>query len=138
MINNLILIALFICFVSGLIYVYLRLKEEAGKYKKKGGEDLQISPDEVYKQVETLILNADYTTAQKLAKKYLAQNPYHHDLRKLLVKSYIDTQKEYEAISNLLVLVQFYPDDTNLYQQLATLYKTPTRQKRQYIFTAIF
>lgn len=130
MINNLILIALFICFVSGLIYVYLRLKEEAGKYKKKGGEDLQISPDEVYKQVETLILNADYTTAQKLAKKYLAQNPYHHDLRKLLVKSYIDTQKEYEAISNLLVLVQFYPDDTNLYQQLATLYKNTHQTKK--------
>lgn len=130
MLNNLILIVLFVCFVSGLIYVYLRLKEETGKTKKKGGEDLQISPEDIYKQVEALIINADFATAQKLAKKYLAQNPYHHDLRKLLVKSYIETQKEYEAISNLLVLVQFYPDDLSLYLQLATLYKNTHQNKK--------
>lgn len=130
MLNNLILIVLFVCFVSGLIYVYLRLKEETGKTKKKGGEELQISPEDIYKQVEALIINADFATAQKLAKKYLAQNPYHHDLRKLLVKSYIETQKEYEAISNLLVLVQFYPDDLSLYLQLATLYKNTHQNKK--------
>ena len=123
MLNNIILIVLFICFLSALSYVYLCLKAEAGKRAAKKGENLQITPDEVYKQVEALIANADFSTAQKLAKKYLAQNPYHHDLRRLLVKSYIDTQKEYEAISNLLVLVQFYPDDISLYLQLATLYK---------------
>ena len=54
MLNNLILIVLFVCFVSGLIYVYLRLKEETGKTKKKGGEELQISPEDIYKQVEAL------------------------------------------------------------------------------------
>lgn len=130
MLNNLILIVLFVCFVSGLAYVYLRLKEETSKTKEKSGEDLQISPDEIYQQVEALILNADYSTAQKLAKKYLCQNPYHHDLRKLLVKSYIETQKEYEAISNLLVLIQFYPDDLSMYLQLATLYKNTHQNKK--------
>lgn len=130
MLNNLILIVLFICFVSGLAYVYIRLKEETSKTKKKNGEDLQISPDEIYQQVEALILNADFSTAQKLAKKYLCQNPYHHDLRKLLVKSYIETQKEYEAISNLLVLIQFYPDDLSMYIQLATLYKNTHQSKK--------
>ncbi len=130
MLNNLILIILFICFVAGLAYVYLRLKEETSKYKKKDADDLQITPEEVYKQVETLLLAGDIGTAQKLAKKYLAQNPYHHDLRRLLIKSYIETQKEYEAISNLLVLVQFYPDDIGLYQQLATLYKNTHQNKK--------
>ncbi len=130
MLNNLILIVLFICFVSALSYVYLCLKAEAGKRTSKKGENLQITPDEVYKQVEALMANADFSTAQKLAKKYLGQNPYHHDLRRLLVKSYIDTQKEYEAISNLLVLVQFYPDDISLYLQLATLYKNTHQNKK--------
>lgn len=68
MLNNLILIVLFVCFVSGLIYVYLRLKEETGKTKKKGGEELQISPEDIYKQVEALIINADFATAQSLQK----------------------------------------------------------------------
>ncbi len=130
MLNNLILIILFIFFVSGLAYVYLCLKSETSKYKSKKADDLQITPDEVYKQVEALLLNADFNTAQKLAKKYLAQNPYHHELRKLLVKSYIETQKEYEAISNLLVLFQFYPDDLTIAQQLATLYKNTHQNKK--------
>lgn len=129
MLNNIILLILFICFVSGLAYVYMRLKEETKKAPKKG-EDLQNSPEEVIKQVETLFLNGDFSTGQKLAKKYLAQNPYHHELRKLLVKSYIENQKEYDAISNLLVLVQFYPDDLSLYAQLATLYKNTHQQKK--------
>lgn len=128
--NNLILAILFIFLISGVSYVYLKLKEETGKKKKDKGENLQISPEDVLQQVELLLVNADYSTAQKLAKKYLCQNPYHHDLRKLLVKSYITTQKEYEAISNLLVLIQFYPDDLSLYQQLATLYKNTHQNKK--------
>lgn len=130
MLNNLILIVLFICFVSGLAYVYLYLKTETSKNKTKKGDELQISPDEVLKQVEASTLNGDFSTAQKLAKKYLAQNPYHHDLRRMLVKSYIDTQKEYEAISNLLVLFQFYPDDQTIALQLATLYKNTHQSKK--------
>lgn len=130
MLNNLILILLFICFISGLAYVYLRLKEEAVKVKKEKAEDLQITPDEIIKQFEALNLAGDISTAQKLAKKYLCQNPYHHDLRKILVKSYIDTQKEYEAISNLLVLIQFYPDDMTMYLQLANLYKNTHQNKK--------
>lgn len=130
MLNNLILILLFICFISGLSYVYLRLKEEAVKVKKEKAEDLQITPDGIIKQFEALNLAGDISTAQKLAKKYLCQNPYHHDLRKILVKSYIDTQKEYEAISNLLVLIQFYPDDMTMYLQLANLYKNTHQNKK--------
>ena len=129
MLNNVILIILFICFVSGLAYVYMRLKEETKNVSKKG-EELQITPEEILKQVEALFLNGDFATGQKLAKKYLAQNPYHHELRKMLVKSYIETQKEYDAISNLLVLVQFYPEDLSLYAQLANLYKNTHQQKK--------
>ena len=118
------------CFISGLAYVYLRLKEEAAKTKKEKADDLQITPDEIIKQFEALNLAGDISTAQKLAKKYLCQNPYHHDLRKILVKSYIETQKEYEAISNLLVLIQFYPDDMSMYLQLANLYKNTHQNKK--------
>lgn len=130
MLNNFVLLILFICFVAGIGYVYLRLKEEAVKFQKEKSDDLQITPEDIVKQVESSIFAGDSATAQKLAKNYLCQNPYHHDLRKILVKSYIDTQKEYEAISNLLVLVQFYPDDLSLYTQLANLYKNTHQNKK--------
>ena len=83
--NNSVLFILLIFLVLGILYVFLKLRENTSSQNSKG-ENLQISPEEVYQQVETLAANADYNTAQKLAKKYLNQNPYHHDLRKLLVK----------------------------------------------------
>lgn len=127
--NNSVLFILLIFLVLGILYVFLKLRENASSQNSKG-ENLQISPEEVYQQVETLAANADYNTAQKLAKKYLNQNPYHHDLRKLLVKIYMTTQKEYDAISNLLVLIKTYPDDINLYTQIADLYRDTHQTKK--------
>lgn len=127
--NNSVLFILLIFLVLGILYVFLKLKENTSSQNTKG-ENLQISPEEVYQQVETLAANADYNTAQKLAKKYLNQNPYHHDLRKLLVKIYMTTQKEYDAISNLLVLIKTYPDDINLYTQIADLYRDTHQTKK--------
>ena len=127
--NNLVLIILLIFFILGILYVFFKLKDGVSS-QNKNGENLQISPEEVYQQVEALIANADYNTAQKLAKKYLNQNPYHHDLRKLLVKIYITIQKEYEAISNLLVLIKTFPDDITLYSQIADLYRDTHQTKK--------
>lgn len=127
--NNLVLIILLIFFILGVLYVFLKLKE-ATSSSNKNGEHLQITPEEVYQQVEALVANADYATAQKLAKKYLNQNPSHYDLRRLLVKIYVTNQKEYEAISNLLALIKVFPDDLDLYSQIADLYRD-TRQTKK-------
>ncbi len=127
--NNLVLIILLIFFVLGILYVFMKIKDSSS-VQNTGGEHLQISPEEVYQQVESLMNNADYNTAQKLAKKYLNQNPYHHDLRKLLVKIYVSIQKEYDAISNLLVLIKAFPDDINLYIQIADLYRDTHQSKK--------
>ena len=107
----------------------MKLKDSTS-VQNSNGEHLQISPEEVLQQVEALVNNADYNTAQKLAKKYLAQNPYHHDLRRLLVKIYISIQKEYDAISNLLVLIKAFPDDITLYKQIADLYRDTHQTKK--------
>ena len=127
--NNLVLIILLIFFILGVLYVFLKLKEAASS-SNKNGEHLQITPEEVYQQVEALVANADYSTAQKLAKKYLNQNPSHYDLRRLLVKIYVTNKKEYEAISNLLALIKVFPDDLALYSQIADLYRD-TRQTKK-------
>ena len=119
------------CFVCAVSYVYLRLKYDTAINKSaKKQDEIQMSAEEVTKKFEFLVKNDDLLTAQKLAKKYLIQDPYHHDLRRLLAKTYIDNNKEYEAISNLLVLVQFYPDEMELYQQLANLYKNTHQSKK--------
>lgn len=127
--NNSVLIILLIFLILGILYVFMKLKEGVST-QNTNGEHLQISPEEVYQQVEALINNADYNTAQKLAKKYLNQNPYHHDLRRLLVKIYISIQKEYDAISNLLVLIKAFPDDISLYSQIADLYRDTHQNKK--------
>ena len=127
--NNVVLLILLVFFVSGVFYVFSQLKQDM-KTRNDNGEHLQISPDEVYQQVDALVANGDYNTAQKLAQKYLKQNPYHHELRKLLVKIFITTQKEYEAISNLLVLIKAYPDDMNLCTQVADLYRDTHQSKK--------
>ena len=130
MVNNIILICLFILFISGISYVLLRLKEETSLKKTSKGEDLQITPEEVLAQVKNLLESGDTSTAQKLGKKYLDKNPEHHELRKLLVKSYIEQKKEYEAINNLCILTKFFPDDLELFSQLAALYKNTHQQKK--------
>ncbi len=130
MINNIILICLFILFVSGIAYVFLRIKEETKSKTTHKGEDLQITPEEILAQVKTLMDAGDNSTAQKLGKKYLDKNPEHHELRKLLIKSYIDQKKEYEAINNLCILTKFFPDDLELFSQLATLYKNTHQQRK--------
>ncbi len=127
--NNFILLTLLIFLILGILYVFMKLKDSTS-VQNSNGEHLQISPEEVLQQVEALVNNADYNTAQKLAKKYLAQNPYHHDLRRLLVKIYISIQKEYDAISNLLVLIKAFPDDITLYKQIADLYRDTHQTKK--------
>lgn len=127
--NNVVLFILLVFLVSGVFYVFLQIKQSM-KAPKSNGEHLQISPEEVYQQVDALIANGDYNTAQKLAQKYLKQNPYHHELRKLLVNILTTTQKEYEAISNLLVLIKAYPDDMSLCTQVADLYRDTHQSKK--------
>ena len=110
MLNNVILVFLFVCFVFAVSYVYLRLKYETGYKSDKKPDDLKMSPEDVLKNFNALLKSEEYNEAYKIAKRYLAQDPYHHDLRRLLAKAYVDNSKDYDAISNLQVLVQFYPD----------------------------
>ena len=134
MLNNVILVFLFVCFVFAVSYVYLRLKYETGYKSDKKPDDLKMSPEDVLKNFNALLKSEEYNEAYKIAKRYLAQDPYHHDLRRLLAKAYVDNSKDYDAISNLQVLVQFYPDEMELYQQLATLYKNTHQSKKAIYF----
>lgn len=130
MLNNFILAILSIGFIFLVIYVYLCLRAEVANKETKKEEEIQMTPEEALRKFEIMSANGDIVGAQKTAKKYLCQNPYHHDLRKLLAQSYIDSKKEYDAISNLLVLTQFYQDDLGLHKQLASLYKDTHQSKK--------
>lgn len=130
MINQIILTILFLLFLSGISYVFLKLKEETNSKKTSKSEELQITPEEVLLQVKTLLDSGDKDTAQKLGKKYLDKNPEHHELRRLLIKTYMDQKKEYEAINNLCILTKFFPDDLDIFCQLATLYKNTHQHKK--------
>ena len=130
MINNIILIILFFVFVSGISYVFKRLKEETKNITKPDSDNLEITPEEIFSRVSALIDLGDHNTAQKLAKKYLNKNQDYHELRRLLIKSYMDKKKDHDAITHLYILSKYYPDDLDIFTNLANLYKTTHQHKK--------
>lgn len=129
MLNNLILVVLLVCFFWALSYAYLCIKNEV-KTNKKKEEKYELTQEEACKEVSDLIERGDISEAQNLGKKYLCHDSYNHNLRRILVDSYISSKKEYDAIANLQVLTQFFPDETDLFKKLASLYQDTHQNKK--------
>lgn len=128
MFNNPPLLFLILIFTLVAAYLFLRVKEESSS---KPGHALRgISPDDAYQEVQSAILKKDHRSAQSFALKYLEADPEFSELRRLLVKSYIDTKKEYDAINHILILIKTQPDDVKLLMQLAILYQNTRQYKK--------
>lgn len=89
----------------------------------RNGDDLFISEGDVYEQVRLSIANGNHQVAQKLAKKYLKENPSHDKLRILLARSYYDIGALSEAIEQFEILKKAFPDRMDLLLMLADAYK---------------
>ncbi len=89
----------------------------------RNGDDLFITEGDVYEQVRLSIANGNHQIAQKLAKKYLQENPSHDKLRILLARSYYDIGALSEAIEQFEILKKAFPDRTDLLLMLADAYK---------------
>ena len=114
-----------------LVFAYLFLRFNDKKNEDNSIRSLRnISPEEAIQEVESCILNKDHRAAQEFATKYLEMDPGFNDLRRLLVRSLIETKKEYEAITHLLVLVNDNPAEVKLHLQLAVLYQNTRQYKR--------
>lgn len=120
--ENLITIISIIAIIIGL-GLYKLARPMFGSANSKTGENLQISPNDIYEQVRIMIANGNHNVAQKLAKNYLDENPKHDKLRILLAKSYYDMGSLNEAIDNLEVLKTIFPDRIDLIIMLANAYQ---------------
>lgn len=122
------LLFLILTLVLAATYMFLRINEEVTG--KGGVKKLGISPDDAYIEMQTCLANRDHKSAQMFALKYLEADPMFNDLRRLLIKSYIDSHKEYDAINQLLILVKNAPDDVKAYLQLGVLYQNTNQNKK--------
>ena len=129
MFDNPALILLILVFVLVFSYLFLRINDKSSKESNISSLK-NISPEEAIQEVESCILNKDHLAAQEFATKYLEMDPAFDDLRRLLVKSFIDTKKEYDAITHLLVLLSNNPNEVKLNLQLAILYQNTRQYKR--------
>lgn len=129
MFDNPSLILLILVFVLVFSYLFLRINDKSSKESNISSLK-NISPEEAIQEVESCILNKDHLAAQEFAIKYLEMDPTFDDLRRLLVKSFIDTKKEYDAITHLLVLLNNNPNEIRLNLQLAVLYQNTRQYKR--------
>lgn len=122
------LLFLILTLILAATYMFLRINEEVST--KKSGKKLGISPDDAYIEMQTCLANKDHKSAQFFAMKYLEKDPSFSELRRLLIKSFIDTHKEYDAINHLLILIKNSPDDIKAYLQLGVLYQNTRQYKK--------
>ena len=87
------------------------------------GDNLFISEKDIYEQTRLSIANGNHPVAQKLAKKYLKENPKHDKLRVILARSYYDTGELNEAIEQFEILKKVYPDRVDIILMLADSYR---------------
>ncbi len=119
--NTIIIIAILIGIL--VIALYKLIAPVMTSEQGKRGDALFISEDDIYEQVRLSINNGNHPIAQKLAKKYLKENPSHDKLRILLARSFYDTSELSEAIEQLNILIKKFDDRDDLYIMLADAYK---------------
>ncbi len=98
------------------------IKAVMGSKPTRTGDDLFITEDDIYEQVKITIGNGNHVVAQKLARKYLKENPSHDRLRVLLARSYYDTNSLHDAIEHFEILIKTFPDRNDLFLMLADAY----------------
>ncbi len=113
-----------ICGIVVLILVLYKLIKPVMSSDASGdGERLFISANDVYEQAKISISNGNHAIAQKLAKKYLKENPHHDRLRTIIAKSYFDTGNWIEAIEHFEYLKPTTKNRIDLLSMLARAYQ---------------
>ena len=106
-----------------ILVLYKLIKPVVAVENSENGEKLFISANDVYDQAKISITNGNHSIAQKLAKKYLKENPNHDKLRMLIAKSYFDTGNWIEAIEHFEYLKPTAKNRIELLSMLARSYQ---------------
>lgn len=109
--------------IAVLVLVLYKLIKPVVSDSSDNGERLFISANDVYDQTRLSIANGNHVVAQKLAQKYLKENPNHDKLRMLLAKSYYDTGNWIDVIEHLTFLKNTAKNKYDLLSMLAIAYQ---------------
>lgn len=106
-----------------ILILYKLIKPVVMEENVDNGERLFISANDVYEQVKLSIASGNHSVAQKLAKKYLKENPHHDRLRYILAKSFYETGDWIDAIEQLEHIKTIQRNRSEVLTMLADVYK---------------
>lgn len=106
-----------------IMVLYKLVKPVVSSDINENGDRLFISANDIYEQTKLSIANGNHAVAQKLARKYLNENPNHDRLRMVLAKSLYDTGNWVEAIEHFSYLKNTAKNRVDLLSMLATAYQ---------------
>ena len=106
-----------------ILVLYKLIKPVVVNENNDNGERLFISANDVYEQAKLSIASGNHIVAQKLAKKYLKENPGHDRLRHLIAKSFYETGDWIDAIEHLEYLKPSSKNRIDVLTMLADVYK---------------
>ena len=118
--TNIVVVVIILISIVSVIYLSYLLLSFSEPSKKKV---LQISLEDMLKQIEMLYRQKRYEIVENVALEYLKSEPNAVEIREYLAKAYFSRDKIYDAISVILQIVEKYPDNVSMRILLAKCYK---------------
>lgn len=115
-----IFIFLTIFIVTGLIYLLYIIMLGSGKSKED--EELQITSQELIEQLNILRKQKKYNIVENLAKKYLEKRVKDDGVRTVFAKVLHETNRVYEAIDHIKIILKHQPNNYKMMIFLANCY----------------
>lgn len=118
--NDSIFIFLTIFITTGLIYLLYIIMLGSGKTKED--EELQITSQELIEQLNILRKQKKYNIVENLAKKYLEKRVRDDRVRTVFAKVLHETNRIYEAIDQIKIVLKHQPNNYTMMIFLANCY----------------
>lgn len=118
--TNVVVVIIVIASVAFVIYMSYLLMAFSQPSKKK---ELQISLDDMIKQIDMLYRQKKYEIVENVALEYLKTQPNAVEIREYLAKAYFSRDKIYDAISTTLQILDKFQDNIPMRILLAKSYK---------------
>jgi len=112
-----VIISVSVAFIGFISYLLVSLSQPS---KKK---ELQISLEDMIKQIDMLYRQKKYEIVENVAIEYLKTKPNAVEIREYLAKAYFSRDKIYDAISTILQIIEKYQDNVAMRILLAKCYK---------------
>ena len=118
--TSIIVVVIITISIISVIYLSYLLLSFSQPSKKK---ELQISLEDMLKQIEMLYRQKKYEIVENVALEYLKTMPNAVEVREYLAKAFFSRDKIYDAISVILQILEKHPDNVSMRTLLAKCYK---------------